>query len=63
MNVHVPKFKIYLVCKQIQAAVLYQYIYVYVLATDASARTLNFPVELTTTRFGNLTRLIHNTLL
>ena len=27
-------------------------------AMDASARTLNFPVELTTSRFGNLTRLI-----
>ena len=30
-------------------------------AMDASARTLNFPVELTKSRFGNLTRLIHTT--
>ena len=37
-------------CKQ-------QYISTYC-TTDASARTLNFPVQLTTSRFGNLTRLI-----
>ena len=31
----------------------------YVLTMDASARVLNFSVQLTTSRFGNLTRLIH----
>ena len=40
-------------CKQ-------QYICTY---HDESARTLNFPVELTTSRFGNLTRLFYITLL
>ena len=42
----------YLVYKPIQTAVLYQYIYMY------SPR-----IQLTTSRFGNLTRLIHITLL
>ena len=50
-NVHVPKYW-YLVYKPIQTAVLYQYIYMYLPR-----------IQLTTSRFGNLTRLIHITLL
>ena len=38
------------------------YIYIYS-QMDASARTLNFPLQLTTSRCGNLTRLIHIPLL
>ena len=34
----------------------------YVLPTDASTRTFHFPVQLTTSKFGNLTRLIHTLL-
>ena len=52
-NVHVPK-NWYLVYKPIQTAVLYQYIYT----------SMYLPrIQLTTSRFGNLTRLIHITLL
>ena len=53
-NVYVPEQKIYwyLVYKSIQTAVLYQYIYMYLPR-----------IHLTTSRFGNLTRLIHITLL
>ena len=57
---YMSSIELYLVYKQIQTAVLY------VLTTDASAhcaRILNFLVELTTSRFGHLTRLIHITLL
>ena len=51
-NVHISKSKIYLVYKPIQTAVLYQYIYMYLPR-----------IQLTTSRFGNLPRLIHITLL
>ena len=47
-----PKKQIYLVYKSIQTAVLYQYIYMYLPR-----------LQLTTRRFGRLTRLIHITLL
>ena len=45
------------ICKQMRTAV-----HVYLPRMDASARTLHFPVQLTTSRFGNLTRLIHTLL-
>ena len=52
-DVHVPKYW-YLAFKPIQTAVLYQCIY-----TSIYLRR----IQLTTSRFGNLTRLIHITLL
>ena len=51
-NVHFPQKQINLVYKPIQTAILYQYIYMYLPR-----------LQLTTRRFGSLTRLIHITLL
>ena len=63
-----PQIEIYLVYKQIQTSVLYcastYYIHTYLPRMHLHcARTLNLLVELTTSRFGNLTRLIYITLL
>ena len=63
---HVPnsKYTWYINKYKQHYCILCKYIYTYLPRMHLyCARTLNFLVELTTSRFGNLTRLIHITLL